>query len=179
MLNLEKPAPICSHRKTYTAGNKEFYGIKFAIFKTPYLVFTLYILHSLYSNRDDSIIELQGIGKKTVEKLRFAGFTPELIAVTSPSIIARNANIIEEQASKIADYIRSELLKEDAFITAKDYYEYRKNIEIITTGCNNLNSYLEIKEGSKLRHYILTLKVPLGLKAYCRFIRPESMYEHI
>jgi len=90
----------------------------------------------------EDIVELQGVGRKTLEKLKFAGFTPELLAVTSPSIIARNANISEEQASKIADYIRSELLKEDAFITAKDYYEYRKNIETISTGCNNLNKLL-------------------------------------
>ncbi|RLE62666.1 MAG: DNA repair and recombination protein RadA [Thermoprotei archaeon] len=90
----------------------------------------------------DSITQLQGIGRKTLEKLKFAGFTPELIAVSPVRVIAREADISEVQAAKIAEYIRSELMSEDSFITARDYWEYRKNIERISTGCGNLDKLL-------------------------------------
>jgi len=90
----------------------------------------------------DNIVELQGVGRRTLEKLKLAGFTPELIAVTSARVIAKEADITEEQAYRIAEYIRSELLRGDAFITAKDYWEYRKKIKRISTGCSNLDKLL-------------------------------------
>lgn len=86
--------------------------------------------------------DLPGIGPKTAEKLREAGFrTVESIAVASPKELFEIAEIGESSASKIIEAAR-EAADVGGFITANELLEKRKFIGKITSGSKRLDELI-------------------------------------
>lgn len=88
------------------------------------------------------IEDLPGIGPKSAEKLREAGFrTLEAIAVTSPEELSSVAEIGEATATKAIEAAKK-MADVGGFITASELYERRKTIGHITTGSKELDELL-------------------------------------
>ena len=86
--------------------------------------------------------DLPGIGPKTAEKLREAGFrTVESIAVASPKELFEIAEIGESSAAKIIEAAR-EAADVGGFITASELLEKRKFIGKITSGSKRLDELI-------------------------------------
>ncbi len=84
---------------------------------------------------------LPGIGKTIALKLFDAGYVSiNLLAVTSPRILAEETGIGEKTAEKIVEAAR-QVTKLD-FSTALDFLQKRKNVKHITTGSKSLDDLL-------------------------------------
>ncbi len=84
---------------------------------------------------------LPGIGRSIALKLFDAGYTSiRLIAVTSPRILAEEANIGEKTAEKIVSAAREMMGLE--FATAREFLSRRKDVKHITTGSFSLDELL-------------------------------------
>jgi DNA repair protein RadA len=89
----------------------------------------------------DEILELPGIGDKTAEKLRNAGYDNLMsIAASSPTALAVDADIGLETAAKIISAAREKLKM--GFETATKVLEKRKNVGKLTTGSKNLDALI-------------------------------------
>jgi len=87
-----------------------------------------------------SIEDLPGVGEKTVEKLKEAGFIDLMsIAAASPLQLAE-AGIGEQTAIRIIEIARKAL--DIGFETAEDVYERRKQVVKLTTGSKALDDLL-------------------------------------
>ena len=88
------------------------------------------------------IEDLPGIGPKTAEKLREAGYkTIEKIAVTSPKDLSELGDVGETIADKIIEAAK-EMAEVGGFITAEELAERRKSLGYITTGSKDLDELL-------------------------------------
>ena len=88
--------------------------------------------------------DIEGVGKITAEKLRKAGYvTLKDIAYASAHELAEVLGSSEERAKNIIYSAQKLLGGGRLFITAKEYYEQRRNISYITTGCRALDELLE------------------------------------
>ncbi len=87
------------------------------------------------------IRDLPGVGPKTAEKLRAAGYTTLIdIASSSISELAESVGIGEETARKIIEAAKEAL--GFGFQSAYDLFEKRKTVQRITTGSRALNELL-------------------------------------
>ncbi len=87
------------------------------------------------------IADLAGVGEKTAEKLKEAGYIDMMaIAAASPAELAEAAALGEATAAKIIESAREEL--EIGFETAAKVLEKRQSIIKITTGCKGLDTLL-------------------------------------
>lgn len=88
------------------------------------------------------IEDLPGIGPKTGEKLREAGYkTIEKIAVSSPKDLTDIADLGETIATKIIEAAK-EMAEVGGFKTAKEISDQRENIGYISTGSKDLDELL-------------------------------------
>ncbi len=89
----------------------------------------------------ETISDLPGVGEKTAEKLKEAGYIDFMaIAAASPSELADAADIGEATAKKIIEASRSAL--DMGYESAAKVFEKRKQITKITTGSKNLDELL-------------------------------------
>ncbi len=87
------------------------------------------------------IEDLPGVGPKTAEKLRAAGYTTLLdIASATPEELSERAGIGENVARKIIEAARQAV--GFGFVTADQILQIRQQSERITTGSKNLDSLL-------------------------------------
>ncbi len=147
---------------------------------------------------EKKIIEIEdvpGIGPKTAEKLKEAGYTTvESIAVAAPQDLAEIAEISEGTCSKIIAEARR-MVRIDNFISADQIMEKRKRIGHITSGSKNLDELIgggfetqavievfgEFGSGkSQLAHQLaVTVQLPKekgGLEAESIFIDSENTF---
>lgn len=88
------------------------------------------------------IEDLPGIGPKTAEKFREAGYkTIEKIAVTSPKDLSELGDIGETTAAKIIEAAKA-MAEVGGFITAEELAHRRESIGRITTGSKDLDELL-------------------------------------
>jgi len=88
------------------------------------------------------IEDLPGIGPKTAEKLKEAGYaTVEKIAVASPRDLSELGDIGETIAAKIIEAAK-EMAEVGGFITAEELAERRKLLGYITTGSTDFDGLL-------------------------------------
>lgn len=89
----------------------------------------------------EGIENLPGVGPKTAEKLREAGFVDLMsLAVASPAEVAAVADVSETLAAKIIQVAREKL--EMGFETAEELLKKRGNVLFIHTGSGNLDKLL-------------------------------------
>ena len=94
-------------------------------------------------NEEYQLEDLEGIGRITAEKLRNKGiYSLKDLAFVS---VHELAEIIgsEERAKTLILRAQKALGRGKYFITAKEYYEQRRSIKYISTGCNALDELLE------------------------------------
>ena len=92
---------------------------------------------------DVDLEDLEGVGRVTAQKLREAGFfTIKDIAFASSHELAAVLGS-EERALSIIQAAQKMLMRGKLFMTAKEYYEERKNIAYISTGVKALDDLLE------------------------------------
>ncbi|MFB6208847.1 MAG: DNA repair and recombination protein RadA [Candidatus Nanohaloarchaea archaeon] len=85
--------------------------------------------------------DLKGVGSKTAEKLREAGYDDLMsIATMSSGDLGEVADLGDKKAQKIITAARQEL--DIGFQTGKQKYETRKDMGRISTGSDNLNEVL-------------------------------------
>ncbi len=87
-------------------------------------------------------LKIRGVGPITINKLIEYGYSPELIAVTPAWQISRETGIPVDKVELIAERIREDMGIGDELMTAKEYYEMRKSMEKISTGCKALDNLL-------------------------------------
>jgi len=88
-----------------------------------------------------SLKAIKGVGPATAQKLVEAGITTvEAVAITPVKTLAEILGCSEEKASQIAQAAR-ELLGL-SFMTAEEFYERRRRIGLISTGCKALDDLL-------------------------------------
>jgi len=87
-------------------------------------------------------LKIRGVGPITINKLIEYGYSPELIAVTPAWQISRETGIPVDKVELIAERIREDMGLGDELMTAKEYYEMRKSMEKISTGCKALDNLL-------------------------------------
>jgi DNA repair protein RadA len=141
------------------------------------------------------IEDLPGIGPKTGEKLREAGYkTIEKIAVSSPKDLSDLADLGETIATKIIEAAK-EMAEVGGFRTAKEIADLRESIGYITTGSKDLDELLgggvetqaitevfgEFGSGkSQLAHQLcVTVQVPPekgGLESGAIFVDTENTF---
>ncbi len=87
------------------------------------------------------LTNIRGVGPIIAEKLKEAGFTTvESVAVAPARLIAELLGISEERAVKITQAARE--LIGIRFMSAEEYYEKRRKVEYISTGCRALDDML-------------------------------------
>jgi DNA repair protein RadA len=92
---------------------------------------------------DVDLEDLEGVGRVTAQKLREAGFfTIKDIAFASSHELAAVLGS-EERALSIIQAAQKMLMRGKLFMTAKEYYEERKNIAYVSTGVKALDDLLE------------------------------------
>ncbi|MFB6190861.1 MAG: DNA repair and recombination protein RadA [Candidatus Nanohaloarchaea archaeon] len=85
--------------------------------------------------------DLKGVGEKTAEKLKDAGYDDIMsIATMSAGDLAEVADLGENSAQKIITSARQEL--DIGFETGQDKYEVRKEMKRIATGSENMDEIL-------------------------------------
>lgn len=90
---------------------------------------------------DIELEDLNGVGEKTAEKLKDAGYDDVMsIATMSAGDLAEVADLGESSAQKIITSARQEL--DIGFETGKDKYEVRKEMKRITTGADEFDDIL-------------------------------------
>ncbi len=138
--------------------------------------------------------EIPGIGPKIAEKLKSVGYTdPMVIAVSTPSELAKIADIGEGQAAKIIHAVRRIL--DLGFESADKILERRQKMKRITTGSKNLDKLLgggvptqaitetfgQFGSGKSQLAFQLAVNVQLppekgGLERSCLFIDTENTF---
>lgn len=89
----------------------------------------------------ESVADLPGVGEKTAEKMKEAGYVDLMaVAAASPGELADAAEIGEPTAEKIIEGARKAL--EMGFETASKVMERREKVGKITTGSKNLDALL-------------------------------------
>lgn len=85
----------------------------------------------------EALLEIQGIGKKTVEKLKELGYTSlrQLAHATIRELVEKG--ISESTAKKIIKYAKDKFGR--GLVTGWDLYQQRQKIQRITTGSSNLD----------------------------------------
>ncbi len=86
-----------------------------------------------------SLRDIPGVGEKTIEKLKSAGFI-DLMSIATASLKELSEIVGESTAMKLIEYARKTL--DIGFETAADVYERRKNIQRLTTGSKALDRLL-------------------------------------
>jgi len=145
--------------------------------------------------KEVGIEEVPGVGPKTAEKLKEAGYTTvESIAVAAPQDLADIAEISEGTCNKIIAEARR-MVSIDNFISADQILEKRKTIGHITSGSKNLDDLIgggfetqavmevfgEFGSGkSQLGHQLaVTVQLPKekgGMEAKSIFIDSENTF---
>ena len=106
------------------------------------------VSHSTSMSEEISIEDLPGVGEKTAEKLREAGFYDVMaIAAASPGELAAIAEIGELAANKMIATARQKL--DIGFETATSLLAKRKELKRISTNAKGLDALLG--EGSRPR----------------------------
>lgn len=110
------------------------------------------------------LMELDGVGPSTAEKLVEGGYTSYMSIATSPSsTISEKTGIGEGICGKAIRSARSKL--NIGFTTATNFLEERKNIQRFTTGCKALNELVsskELKIGSDIKESEINDGIELG-----------------
>ena len=145
--------------------------------------------------KEIEIEEVPGVGPKTAEKIKEAGYTTvESIAVAAPQDLADIAEISEGTCNKIIAEARR-MVSIDNFISADQILEKRKTIGHITSGSKNLDDLIgggfetqavmevfgEFGSGkSQLGHQLaVTVQLPKekgGMEAKSIFIDSENTF---
>ncbi len=139
-----------------------------------------------------SLQDLPGVGEKTIEKLRSAGYI-DLMSVATASVKELAEIVGEQTAFRIIEAARNAL--DIGFETAADVYERRKNVSRLTTGSKALDNLLgggietqAVTEfhggfgcGKTQVGFQLAVNVQLppeqgGLEGACLFIDTESTF---
>jgi DNA repair protein RadA len=92
-------------------------------------------------DNEKDLVDLKGVGEKTADKLKEAGYDDLMsIATMSSGDLGEVADLGEKKSQKIITAARQEL--DLGFETGKDKYETRKEMGRITTGCDDLDEIL-------------------------------------
>ena len=92
-------------------------------------------------DNEKDLVDLKGVGEKTADKLKDAGYDDLMsIATMSSGDLGEVADLGEKKSQKIITAARQEL--DLGFETGKSKYETRKEMGRITTGCDALDEIL-------------------------------------